>query len=304
MAGRKFPEKPYIARTVLDQIEARNCCDCATMGRSLCTSEGRSAFRDRYWNVEETVRKGELDALVTELARQPKADAPDTIDALLEDFRGSGHDMRLLYRDLIEPAARQLGDWWIEDKASGFEVTVALLQLQRSVRRLGAGLSATAAPTAEQVCDVLIASHPAEPSILGATLAGDVFRSAGWLVQVEFPLNDDQIVEAVRVARYDALVLLLGDLFCHSDQLDAIAACIAAARKSSRNRDVVVIAGGRVVLDQPDALAACIGADAAFTTAADALEKACDLLAIRRHQVAWRILSRRSMSRGGGPEGS
>lgn len=235
-----------------------------------------------------------LDALVVELASLALAGARESVETLLEHLRNSCHDMRLLYRDLIEPAARLLGDWWMEDRVTSFEVTVALTHLQRSVRQLGARMPANFEPDAEQVRDVLIVSHSAEPSILGATLAGDVFRKAGWLVQVEFPQTDSEAIGAVRAARYHALVLLLGDVYCHADKLDAFAASIAAMRKLSRNRNIVVIAGGRVVLGQPEAIAASLGADAAFTTAADAFEKACDLLGIRRQRVAWRLLNHRS----------
>lgn len=234
-----------------------------------------------------------LDALVLELASGAISGARDSIDSLIEDLRNSGHDMRLLYRDLIEPAARQLGDWWMEDKVTSFEVTVALTHLQRSVRQLGARIPANF-QDAEQVRDVLIVSHSAEASILGATLAGDVFRKAGWLVQVEFPQTDSEATVAVRAARYHVLVLLLGDVYCHADKLDAVAASISAMRKLSRNRNIVVLVGGRVVLGQPDAIAATVGAEAAFTTAADAFEKACDLLGIRRQRVAWRLLNHRS----------
>ena len=239
-----------------------------------------------------------LDALVVELASLAMSGAREDIEALLEDLRSCGHDMRLIYRDLIEPAARQLGDWWMEDKFTSFEITVALTHLQRSVRQLAARTPPSIDLPAEQVRDVLIVSHSAEPSVLGATLAGDVFRKAGWLVQVEFPQTNSEAIGVIRAARYHVLVYLLGDVYSHVDKLDAAAASISAMRKLSRNRNIVVIVGGRVVLGQPDAIAASVGAEAAFTTAADAFEKACDLLGIRRQRVAWRLLRHRSNQEG------
>lgn len=233
------------------------------------------------------------DDFVTAIANCAHAGARDALDALLEQLRASGRDTRLLYRDLIEPAARLLGDWWSEDRISSFEVTVALVHLQRSVRSLGAKIAATAEPEGEQVRDVAIVSHPVEPCVLGATLVGDVFRNAGWMVRVEFAQNDSEVIETVRAARYHILVLLLGDVHAYHDKLDAVGACIAAARKLSRNRSIAVIVGGRTVLERPDAVAATVGAEAAFTTAADALEKACDLLKIQRQRVAWRLLRSR-----------
>jgi MerR family transcriptional regulator, light-induced transcriptional regulator len=291
VAGRKFPKKPVIERTSPSHFNI-GVTDFNASAPLLGRQESPSAWGDRFWIAEEASCKGELDALVAELARRARVGAHGAIDALLEDLRASGHDMRLLYRDLIEPAARQLGDWWINDKAYGFEVTLALTHLHRSVRRLGAGVPTPTVPPTEQLRYVLIASHPAECSIIGATLAGDVFRSAGWFVQVEFPHDDDDLLDAIRLARYDILVILLGDLYCHADRFDAIAACIAAARMSSQNRSIAVLVGGRVVLDQPCAVATLLGAEAAFTTAADALEKACDLLGVCRHRVAWRLLNR------------
>lgn len=249
--------------------------------------------------LDGAAQSGDLAGLVPMLTSLALAGERDALDAFFQDLRSFGHDMRLLYRDLVEPAARELGDRWSEDRLTSFEVTVALTHLQQSVRRIGARIAPTVEPGDEQVRDVLILSHPAEPSILGATLAGDVFRNAGWFVQVEFPQTDSEALASVRAARYHVLVFLLGDVRSHADKLDSVAACIASLRKTSRNRDIGVIVGGRAVLDRPEATAAAVGAEAAFTTAADAFEKACDFLKIRRQRVAWRLLSRPNLSAGG-----
>ncbi len=276
---------PEAIRTIWRSIESDSrhvgievLGECTTPVRLFGGSALQLVCRDRDFLTQDD---GELEALIADLAGRAMSGSQDAVDALLDERLAAGQDMRSLCRDLIEPAARRLGDWRNEDRLCDFEVTLALSHLQRSARRLGATIPPAVVLPNEQPHEILIATDPTEPNVLGATLVGDVFRDAGWLVEVVFSHYDRDVIEAVRIAHCEVLVLLLGDVYRHPYRLDVVAADIAAARLASCNPNLVVLVGGRVVLDKPDTIANIVGADAAFTTAFDAIEKARTLLGSR-----------------------
>ncbi|MDC7787200.1 BLUF domain-containing protein [Rhodoplanes sp. TEM] len=222
----------------------------------------------------------DLDAIVADLAACAMAGAGRAVESLLDGELRAGRDLRTLRGAIIEPAARRIGDWREADHCCDMETTLALAHLQQGARRLGAAVPPDGSPAAA-ARTALVAAHRAEPSVLGVTLVGDVFRDAGWCVEVAFPHDAADLCAAVRAEPCDVLVLLLGDIARHPAALDGVAAHIRAARAAAGARDLVVLVGGRIALDRPDSLAAIVGADAAFTTAPDAIEKAADLLGRR-----------------------
>lgn len=83
------------------------------------------------------------------------------------------------------------------------------------------------------------------------------------------PGRPEEVEAAARAHHFD----LLGVTASGADRLELIAPLIKTIRQTSRNRDIVVLVGGRLFLEQPE-LVAEVGADGMALDARDALLRA------------------------------
>lgn len=179
------------------------------------------------------------------------------------------------YAALLSGAAREVGDAWQDDQVTGIEVTVALGCLQRAARQLVA-ISLSAPLITERARTILIAPPPGEPHILGTALATDVFWAAGWQVEVAYPTTRLALRMLVSGAWFDAVDLCLSDAHPRADALDQLAAVTDMIREASLNPAIVVLVGGRAVLDS-GCTAERVGADGCYhdVDSALGLARAC-----------------------------
>jgi hypothetical protein len=201
----------------------------------------------------------------------------------LQELLAMGQDFLALHAALLEPAARLLGDWWLEDRIGCVEITIALSHLQTVVRRIGAA-QVDRMDQRNAARHILIAPQPGEPHGLGAALVGDAFHRSGWRVTSEFPTTVEALETCVRSSRFDALTLCLSDVFDRVEQILPLADAIRTARAASCNRALVILAGGRLFRTRPD-LAAFIGADAVYVGVAEAMAKT--VVEMKRSERAW-----------------
>jgi methanogenic corrinoid protein MtbC1 len=192
------------------------------------------------------------------------------MEALLQSQKAAGLGARQICRELLEPAAHQLGDWWCEDRCDSFAVSVALAKLQNLVRSLELGRSGQMRVAIEGQ-RVLISPTPRETHLLGATLLGGFFREAGWSVQAEFPKTDTELMGLVQTQWFDAIALTLSDVFTRRDRLSALVKTISDVRAASRNPTMAVIVGGRVFRHDPARAPDRVGADVHYGSAGDAV---------------------------------
>jgi methanogenic corrinoid protein MtbC1 len=190
----------------------------------------------------------------------------------LQELLAMGHDFLALHGALVGPAARLLGDWWLEDRIGAVEVTIALSYLQRAVRRVGSSQS-DRMDEQNAARHILISPQPGEPHRLGAALLGDAFHRLGWQVTSEFPTSVEALKAFVMTNHFDALTLCLSDVFDRVDQILPLAHAIRSARAASCNPALVILAGGRLFQTQPD-LAEFIGANAVYVSAEQAIRAA------------------------------
>jgi Sensors of blue-light using FAD len=177
-----------------------------------------------------------------------------------------------LATDLLEPAARDLGDLWKSDDCSEIEVTLGLMRLAAIAREFGLG--ATRLTTLNQPV-VLIAPQPGEGHMLGAALDAEMLWQAGWSPRVDFPSSNLDLDSLVASTWFDALDLSLSTSFQRDHRLAQVGKTIASARLASLNPDVVVVVSGRVFSDpakasESAATGSRIGADGTFGSAAQA----------------------------------
>lgn len=181
-----------------------------------------------------------------------------------------------IYLDLLAPTARYLGELWMQDLCDFSDVTVGLGRLQRVLRELSHAFGQDAEPTAADR-RVLLLPSPGEQHTFGLIMVGEFFRRAGWDVAGGAWQIGDDAIAMVEAERFDIVGFSLGGE-CH---LDALARCIEAVRRSSRNRAVGIMVGGPLFLGHPEYLQRA-GADLLATDGRSAPDMAEQLVA--RHE--------------------
>ncbi len=163
---------------------------------------------------------------------------------LIRELRGDDGELGELYAPLFEPAARNLGDLWIDDLCSEFDVTLGLARLQSAVRLLGMDsprlLQRGVQPS------VLIVPAPGEAHQLVASLDSEWLWNRGWAPQRGFPVDDRALEDLVSDSWIDVLDLSLSAAFRRNEQLSSLSTTIAHARRASRNTALLVMVGGRI----------------------------------------------------------
>lgn len=193
--------------------------------------------------------------------------------AEVESYLAQGLSAERIFVELLAPAARHLGSEWTADRLDFIDVTMGLWRLQEVLREVAARAGPGAPPCADR--RVLFSPLPGEQHSFGAAMIDECFSRAGW--------NSDLLIEPTRallLARVAAtdydLVGLTVSCNCHIGELSSL---IVAVRNVSKNSEVRLMLGGRVLVEDPD-LARRAGADGTAANATDALDLAERLLTV------------------------
>lgn len=189
-------------------------------------------------------------------------------DVLLS--RGMGMETLLL--DVLAPAARRLGDLWMQDACSFVDVMAGLGRLHEVLHALDSGGRISMAPAAPGH-RILLASCSGEQHAFGLAMVAGLFRHAGWHVRQERGVSNTVLVQAIRRDWFDVVGLSAS---CE-DRLDTLAETIRLIRRGSRNPDIQVLVGGSLFTGRPE-LAALVGADATAFDGRQAVRQAQRLL--------------------------
>ena len=206
-----------------------------------------------------------VDLRVGELIRQLTAIDPQAGHGLIEQFYAETHSIRQLCTNLIEPAARGLGDLWGADGCDEVDVTIGLMRLQSAMRET---VSAVIPKTDPGAPAVLVVPQPGELHLLGAALDTESLYQQGWIPQAEFPSSDRALEDMVSNTWFDALDLTLSTSFRREHWLPRVAETIARVRIASRNPALVIIVGGRLFTETADK-ASSLDANGSSTTSSD-----------------------------------
>ncbi|OYQ30671.1 hypothetical protein CHU93_06610 [Sandarakinorhabdus cyanobacteriorum] len=202
--------------------------------------------------------------LVARLARALLDDDAAVLVEEIEALEAKGHAPQALMEDLIGPAARLLGDWWLADDIDFVDVTMGLWRCQMLVHALSARHPGGAVPAAMQR-HALILPAPGEQHVLGAMIVEDAFRRAGWATHSGPALDEDALVSLVAREGFDLIGLSAGS----QRVLAGLPRTIAALRRAA-GRPILVLVGGPAVAGEA-AVARRIGADGAARDAAHAV---------------------------------
>lgn len=183
----------------------------------------------------------------------------------LDSLRERGVSAETVIVGVLSATARHLGVLWEQDRCTFVDVTVGLSRLQQLLRIYGPAFEAEPAPQGDGL-RVLLAVVPGEQHTFGLAVVEEFFRRAGWHVQSEFLPSQPILLEHVRTEWFDVV-----GLSASGDVASAgIAAVVEAIRSCAINRNLHIMLGGKLFVDDPS-LALSLGADFGARDAAEAV---------------------------------
>ncbi len=198
---------------------------------------------------------------------------------VVRDWRAAGCPVERVFKDLIGPAARELGALWEEDACDFTDVTVGVGRLQQLLRELSPAYGSEVEPPADGR-RILLLPAPGEQHTLGLSMVSEFFRHAGWDVVGGIVASGLDPVETVQGEWFDVLGLSAG----HHARVQWLCDCIAGVRRASRNRAIGVIVGGPLFASA-EISGLSVGADAVITDGLAAPPAAEALLSTRGERL-------------------
>ena len=195
------------------------------------------------------IRTSEIADLAALLLGPENDDAQNFILKLKDE----GVSLDDLHAELLEPAARRLGELWEDDTVDFVDVTLGVSRLQRLVH-VFEGLDQV--PGYDDKRRVLLACAPGEQHSLGSTIVQKFLRAAGWHV---WTCASPRIEEAAELAQREWFAVV-GFSLSSDVHADALAAAIARLRQTSLNPKVGIMVGGSAVSRDPS-MVTRLGAD-------------------------------------------
>ncbi len=199
------------------------------------------------------------------------AEAQGVAGFVAELFR-SGVGAYAIYEQVLTPAARRLGDMWEDDACTFADVTIGVLRLQNAQRAIAAHSMTEAAP-ALGAPRAFLTAMPGEQHTFGLSIVLDYFTRAGWDARLGAVGSQAELLAMVRNERTE----LVGLSIASDERVSDAKALIAAIRRASANKQLVVLVGGPPFMEDPT-LAASVGADATAIDGHQAVLCANDLL--------------------------
>ncbi len=143
----------------------------------------------------------------------------------IEDRRTEGVTRQGVYLGYIIAAARNLGRGWDEDRYSFLDVTYGTGHLYALMRALRAE-TPSARPAFDGRRCALFATVPGEEHGIGITVAADLFREAGWEIDLRTDTDHDGLVAHVE----DTQPHIIGLSLSTEQRLDALVRLVVAMR--------------------------------------------------------------------------
>ena len=189
----------------------------------------------------------------------------DELLTLVERFLARGISVETVLVDLLAPSARRLGQHWEDDDCDFLDVTMGLWRIQEVMREITLRFPPHGdfeAPPRS----ALFTPMPGDNHSLGALMVEEVFARAGWLTEVLTESKRQKLLQIVGDRHFD-LVGLTVSCDCPNGALSDL---IAALRIASRNPNLQILIGGRMINANPG-LVEEVGADGWAVDARSAL---------------------------------
>jgi methanogenic corrinoid protein MtbC1 len=197
------------------------------------------------------------------------------INTFIASLQDEGWTSDAIVTLIVEPSARALGDAWLADDCSEFDLTIGLSMLQLAGHAVRHFTNAQAIRHAQY--KILLATAPGEQHMLGTTILADQFTDAGWRVDMAFPESDEALANQLSAQHPDAVDIGLSDAMPRHHALSRLRATIDHTRVVSTDHPTVISVGGRLFAEAA-ATAGSVGADHARLTAAGASIRMAELV--------------------------
>lgn len=197
------------------------------------------------------------------------------INTFIASLQDDGWTSDAIVTLIVEPSARALGDAWLADDCSEFDLTIGLSMLQLAGHAVRHFTNAQAIRHAQY--KILLATAPGEQHMLGTTILADQFTDAGWRVDMAFPESDEALANQLSAQHPDAVDIGLSDAMPRHHALSRLRATIDHTRVVSTDHPTVISVGGRLFAEAA-ATAGSVGADHARLTAAGASIRMAELV--------------------------
>lgn len=178
-------------------------------------------------------------------------------------LRDRGLAMETLFLELLEPAARHLGQMWDNDECDFIDVTLGVARLQKLLATFN---GSHVLPDLDTRRQVLLAVTPGDQHYFGATMVERFLHASGWTVETAFDRSAAEIAHAARAEWFAVAGLTVGS----ERSLPALQDTIRQIRRESRNQMIGIMVGGPLFTANPG-LAQEIGADGTASNAPTAV---------------------------------
>jgi MerR family transcriptional regulator, light-induced transcriptional regulator len=185
-------------------------------------------------------------------------DGDDTLSLTMARAVMDGQASRkTVYFGTLAPAALRLGDMWERDEISFLQLSMASGRIFSILRTLRRELAGRASPLRGGAL-ALFGSVPGEEHTLGVTMAADLFREAGWQVDLRAGVTHDILIAAAESSPYAVIGLSAG----HPSSVPALTRLVGALRQAAPLARILL--AGHVV-DMMPGLGRISGVDLATT---------------------------------------
>jgi methanogenic corrinoid protein MtbC1 len=200
---------------------------------------------------------------IDELAHLVLSPDPHVAAAYVVALRERGLHMETLFVELLEPAARHLGDMWERDECDFIDVTLGVGRLQKLLAVFNCTHDI---PAFDSKRAVLMLTVPGEQHGFGISMVTKFLEAGGWQVA---SLPEAALATLGRAVR-ERWFAAAGVTLSNDANLDKVRDAIAAIRKASQNPAIGVMVGGPVFNRDPG-LVAQVGADGTAASAPTAV---------------------------------
>ncbi len=169
----------------------------------------------------------------------------DRCREMLGEALAESGDPQKVVEILLEPAARVVGENWCADDCDFLKVTIAVSRMQRLFRGMTSECPPSTVPDLSRCA--LLTPAPGEQHTFGLSVVDDAFRRAGWEVDCCGCNEEAEIFRLVSSNSYQ----IVGVSISVERLLPELIEMSRKLRARSRNRSIVLIAGGSMVMQNP-----------------------------------------------------
>ena len=209
---------------------------------------------------------------IAEMVRLVSGESVSLSLAHVRRIRARGVSIAEIFLNLLTPAARLLGERWVDDTADFATVTIATSRLQQILRELALDFQADAR-VSRRSPQALLAAMPGDQHTFGVSMLQEFFRRDGWAVCGDIPNCRQDLVDIAGSAPFR----LIGISASCDTAPDDLKSFIKNLRRATADPRCQIVVGGRLFLAQPD-LARVVGADGMATDAQTATRQLSSLL--------------------------